>query len=137
MTSKTMAMWTRLRSSVPSSPSELRWLGRSSRRLRRAKIQPPMPVSRETGEIYVFHLVVLNEVCRTGLERDVAAVGTDRRIHTVTVPFRRRADVGLGQADATRIAGRPQARADDRHGKRQHPERDNLQVKYVAWLKLD
>ncbi len=29
------------------------------------KAVPKMPVSRETGEIYVFHLVVLNEVCRS------------------------------------------------------------------------
>lgn len=28
------------------------------------KAVPKMPISRETGEIYVFHLVVLNEVCR-------------------------------------------------------------------------
>lgn len=28
------------------------------------KVVPKMPISKETGEIYVFHLVVLNEVCR-------------------------------------------------------------------------
>lgn len=28
------------------------------------KIVPKMPLSKETGEIYVFHLVVLNEICR-------------------------------------------------------------------------
>lgn len=29
-----------------------------------SKAVPKMPVAKETGEIYVFHLVVLNEVCR-------------------------------------------------------------------------
>ncbi|TIL33931.1 MAG: hypothetical protein E5Y85_12125 [Mesorhizobium sp.] len=29
------------------------------------KVLPKMPVSKETAEIYVFHLVVLNEVCRS------------------------------------------------------------------------